>query len=443
MKLANWGNFPRVEAEVKSPSSPDGLRRIVAGSGEIIARGLGRCYGDSSLWRTVVSTLGLDRMIGFRESDGVLECEAGVSLAEILDLFVPRGWFLPVVPGTKFVTVGGAIASDVHGKNHHKVGSFSNHVLGMDILLSDGEVVACSREKNADLFRATCGGMGLCGIILRASFRLIPVESSFVRRETVKADGIDAVMSLFDESSGWSYSVAWIDCLSRGKARGRAILTRGEHAAANDAPGRSRASGPPALPGKRRINIPFDVPGFVLNGLSAKAFNFLYHRKAPRERSVTVVDLDTFFFPLDMIGGWNRIYGASGFLQYQFVLPREASREGLAAVLGRIAKSSHVPFLAVLKLLGPREGEGLIPFPMEGYTLALDFPVRDGIFPFLDKLDDIVISCGGRHYLTKDARMGPKVFEAGYPGAGRFRGEKMRFDGNRRFRSLQSKRLEI
>ncbi len=443
MEISNWGNFPRVDAEIRTCLRPDALGRIIAEPGEIIPRGLGRCYGDSSLCGTVLSTLRLDKMIGFRETDGLLECEAGVSLAEVLDAFVPRGWFLPVTPGTKFVTVGGAIASDVHGKNHHKSGSFSSQVVRMDVMLSDGQVVSCSRDENADLFRATCGGMGLTGVILRAAFRLIPIETAFIRQETVKAQNLDEIMKLFRESADWTYTVAWIDCLSRGGAKGRSILIRGEHAARADISASRCAGNPLELPHKREFNVPFHLPGFILNGISARAFNFSYFNKSWAERSASVVDYDSFFFPLDMIRNWNRIYGRDGFLQYQFVLPLKNSREGLERIFEEISRGPHVPFLTVLKLFGPREGEGIISFPMEGYTIALDFPIRDGIFPFMDRLDELVLYFGGRHYLTKDARMSRKVFDEGYPAAARFRDLKSRFDVNRKFRSLQSKRVGI
>ena len=443
MKLANWGNYPRIDTNFRTFRNELGAQDILREADSLVARGLGRCYGDSALNASnVASTLAYDNILEFSQSDGRLVCQAGLSLATILDVFLPRGWFLPVTPGTKFVTVGGALASDVHGKNHHCKGSFSQHTDWIDVLTAGGEVVRCSETEHPDLFLATCGGMGLTGIILRACIRLAPVPSAFIRQETVKARNLEEIMAAFDESGHWTYSVAWIDCLQRGAMRGRSILMRGEHLEAAAVPAKFLAA-PTTPPAKRRLTIPFSFPNVTLNNLSIKAFNALYYGKAPKGTDTSTVDCNTFFYPLDGILHWNRIYGSRGFTQYQFVLPRESGKAGLEAILGRIADSGQGSFLAVLKLFGPGNDRPLS-FPMEGYTLALDFPITKRLFPLLKELDAMVVDHGGRLYLTKDVRMDADVFEAGYgKNADVFREAKAAWDPDARFTSLQSRRLNI
>jgi FAD/FMN-containing dehydrogenase len=354
-----------------------------------------------------------------------------------VDIFVPRGWFLPVTPGTKFVTVGGAVASDVHGKNHHLAGSFSSHVRRLKIMLASGEVVQCGPDERPELFAATCGGMGLTGVILEAAFALKRIASAYISQETVRASCLDDAMDLFEEYADRTYSVAWIDCLSRGRGLGRSVLMAGEHASVEE----SGSGEPLRLRRRRRLSVPVDMPGFVLGRASVKAFNALYYAKAPRKRTRNVVELDSFFYPLDAIHDWNRIYGRKGFTQYQFVIPKEAGREGMRKVLEMIAGSGQGSFLAVLKLFGRQDS--LVSFPMEGYTLALDFKIRPGVFGLLDELDRAVLDHGGRLYLTKDARMPREAFDRGYGGAERFRELKASFDPEGKFESLQSRRLGI
>ena len=362
----------------------------------LITRGLGRCYGDSSLSEVILSSLNYNHFLDFDKESGVLRCEAGISLAEILEAFVKRGFFLPVTPGTKFVTVGGAIASDVHGKNHHKEKSFGSHVIEIKLMLSDGSIVTCSKEKNSDLFFATIGGMGLTGIILEAIFKLKKIESSYIKQETIKAYNLEEIMEYFEQSQDYTYSVAWIDCLSSGKNLGRSILMRGEHALEYELATTNTFS----LKQKRKLNVPIDLPEFLLNPYSVRAFNELYFSKAKKGLSKSIIDYDTFFYPLDSIHNWNRIYGPKGFLQYQFVLPKQSSKEGLQVILTKIAQSNQGSFLAVLKLFGKQDS--LISFPMEGYTLALDFPISKNVFELLDYLDAIVLDYQGRFYFTKD-----------------------------------------
>lgn len=435
--LTNWGNYPKVEADLRRFSSENHLRKIFGDSGELITRGLGRSYGDSSLGETVATPFGYDRVTAFDEKSGAVTCEAGISLQDLLTIFVPRGWFLPVTPGTKFVTLGGAIAADVHGKNHHKAGCFSRHVISMDVMLADGAVTACSPVENPELFDATCGGMGLTGVILRATIKLIKIETAYIRQETLKAKNLEELMEFFEQAGDSTYTVAWVDCLAgKDDDVGRSVLMKGEHAAADEIGKKSQLSPPE----KRTIGVPFNLPGFSLNRFTVKAFNTVYYGMA-RHAKTSIIDYDSFFYPLDGITNWNRIYGRKGFMQYQFVLPKETSLDGVKKVLKKTADKGMGSFLAVLKLLGPQER--LISFPMEGYTLALDFPMTKNLFGFLDELDDIVLGGGGRLYLAKDARMSSDMFKKSYKNSHRFMQYKHGVDKKGKFQSLQSKRLGI
>jgi FAD/FMN-containing dehydrogenase len=443
MKLTNWGNYPLVDVDFVQFRTLDEAKSKVSGSSSLIPRGLGRCYGDSALGNTVISTLRFDRLVSFDDTSGELVCQSGVSLETLLAIFVPRGWFLPTTPGTKFVTVGGAIASNVHGKNHHLSGSFSRHVKWLDLMLASGEVVRCSASENSELFAATCGGMGLTGLILQACITLVPVETAFIRQELIKARNLNEIMEIFEESSDWTYSVAWIDCLTQGEQMGRSIMMRGEHAVPDELRKPSHRRAPLVLPRKPRLSVPFNFPSFALNKYSVALFNFLYYQKTRQMKQEGIVDYDQFFYPLDGVLHWNRIYGKRGFTQYQFVLPKEAGREGLADILGKIASSGQGSFLAVLKLFGAQEPHGPLDFPREGYTLALDFPIRNGLFPLLDDLDRRVLEYGGRLYLAKDVRMSSDVLGKGYPELDAFMQVRRQYDPDGKFSSLQSQRTGV
>lgn len=437
MKVSNWGNYPVIEAEVHSPATIDDVKRIVASSPEVIARGMGRCYGDSSLNSTILSTLRLNHILAFDSTSGRITCEAGVRLSEILDAFVPRGWFLPVTPGTKHITVGGAVASDVHGKNHHCAGSFSNHVQSLTVLIADGTIVTCSPDVRNDLFWATCGGMGLTGIILEATFTLKPIETAYIRQRIVKARNIDEAFDMFEANKHWTYSVAWIDCLSTGDSLGRSALILGEHALKEEVGYRYRD--PLRIEQPISIPVPFFFPSGILNRITIKAFNEAWNAHYLQRDSF--IEYEPFFYPLDFVSDWNRIYGKRGFTQYQFVLPKSASRESFKNILREIAGSGEGSFLAVLKLFGTQNG--VLSFPQEGYTLALDFPITPSALKLFERLDAMVTDHGGRIYLTKDVRMGKESFEKGYPKAADFHSVKKKYDPTGRFQSLQSKRIGI
>ncbi|MBF0308718.1 MAG: FAD-binding oxidoreductase [Magnetococcales bacterium] len=443
MKLSNWGQYPVIETDLKSPRRPAELASFLEGDGPLIARGLGRCYGDASLQRRILSMTGCNRFLAFDEETGELTCEAGLSLDEIVRVLLPRGWFLPVTPGTRFVTVGGAIASDVHGKNHHLAGTFGDAVSRLELMDAAGRIHVCSPTENRDLFMATRGGMGLTGLILRASFRLIRVETAYIRQEVVRAPDLDGIMRLFEESASWTYSVAWIDCLAGGASLGRSVLMRGEHARRAELPDAARLRQPLMPPPRRKLTVPFNLPALLLNPWTVQAFNAVYYRKAPGLPHMGLIDYDAFFYPLDAIHHWNRIYGARGFTQYQCVLPKAASHDALVRILHKIHRSHQGSFLAVLKLFGQPRAEAPLSFPREGYTLALDFAMQPKLAPLLAALDEEVLAAGGRLYLAKDARQSAATFAAGYPELEAFRVLKRRIDPEARFHSLQSQRLEI
>ncbi len=432
MKLSGWGRYPVVEARSESFETEKELKAALEGPGALIPFGMGRSYGDSALADRVVSSRRFDKFLAFDPATGRLHCESGVRLAEIIDAFLPRGWFLSVTPGTRFISVGGAVAGDVHGKNHHKAGCFSSCVASFTLMLADGSTRTCSRNQNAGLFYATCGGMGLTGVILDVVLNLKRVKSAFIRETVVKCRNLAEVFDAFEAGAKISYSVAWIDCLAKGADIGRSVLMLGEHA----------ESGRLALPAPPLVTLPAALPGFLLNRHSVALFNRRYYGSFPDRAEGRLTSLDRFFYPLDRIGRWNLIYGRRGFTQYQLVLPKASSADGLKQILGRIAEAGLGSFLGVLKLFGPENGN-LLSFPMEGYTLALDFKIERRLFPFLDELDRVVVDHGGRLYLAKDVRMKAAVFRAGYPRWEKFRALRQQMGLDDKFRSLQSKRMRI
>jgi|SRR6185503_6165848 len=436
-QIANWGNYPAMEADEESFVFDDQLDTLIGKGEPFIARGNGRCYGDASLSERTISTLKYDKILSFNKQSGIFECQSGITLDQILNVIVPAGWFLPVTPGTKFITIGGGLASDVHGKNHHVDGSISNHILEMDVVLSSDEVITCSPENYPDLFKATLGGMGLTGVISRVVMRLKKIETSMIRQKQIKAENLQELVSLFDEYKDYTYSVAWIDCLKKGKHFGRSILMLGEHAGLNDLADIQK-NDPLKLPKNKQITFPFNLPSWVLNKFSVKAFNFLYYGKNFKKEINNVVSYEPFFYPLDAVLHWNRMYGKAGFVQYQFVIPLDA-KDGLVAILNRIADEGLGSFLAVLKVFGKQES--IISFPKEGYTLALDFPVRKGLLEFLDELDQLVLKYDGRLYMSKDARMKPEMLIAGYPELEKFKEIIKKYNPENKIRSVQSDRL--
>jgi len=427
--MNSWGNYPKVDSNIYRLGDENSLKEFILNKSSVIPFGNGRSYGDSALSKNLIVTKDYNYFLNFDKQNGILEAQSGVLLSEILELIVPNGWFLKVTPGTKLITLGGAIASDVHGKNHHIEGCFSECV--EEFVLFDGSEV--NRVKKGDeLFFATCGGMGLTGVILSAKISLKKINSSFIKQTTIKTKDLKESFEAFEEYSTSPYSVAWIDCLASGEALGRSLLMVGDFL----------DDGRLEVPKKKKLKIPFNFPSFSLNKLSVKAFNYLYYNKVKEDISTQIVDYETFFYPLDSIDEWNKIYGKNGFTQYQFILPKKDSYEGLKEILEVISKSGKGSFLAVLKLYG-KENKNYLSFPIEGYSLALDFKIESGLFELLDRLDEIVLKYGGRIYLTKDVRVKKEVFEKGYPDIEKFRNFRAKNNLNKIFNSLQSKRVNI
>ncbi len=377
-----------------------------AAPGSLLPYGLGRSYGDSCLndGRTLIDCRRLNRILGFDESTGMIRCESGVSLSDILDVFLPKGWFLLVTPGTRFVTVGGAIANDVHGKNHHCAGTFGAYVRQIGVHRSNDGLVICNSEVNSDLLHATIGGLGLTGVIAWADIQLKRVSGPWIDAESIPFQSLSAFLDLSRESDGcFEYTVAWLDCFAGKNPRG--IFFRGNHAADH-----GREFRP-----KRGPKLPFALPRWMLNRYSLKAFNTAYYNIHAVRKGAAVVSYDSFFYPLDSIRQWNLLYGKQGFLQYQCVIP-EANVEAFEELLDRIARSGMGSFLGVLKQFGSAPPAGMLSFPRPGLTLALDFGMRgERTLQLLRSLDQIVQQSGGALYPAKDARMSPAMFEASFP----------------------------
>ncbi len=432
--IYGWGRYPVIKADVQVPLVLSGVKAAVQNSGQggMIARGFGRSYGDSSLADYVVEMRHVNHLLAFSSKTGIVVCGAGISLADLLEVFVPMGWFLPVTPGTKHITLGGAVASDVHGKNHHISGCFSEYVESIELLVNPDCVLVCSRSTHSDLFHATCGGMGLTGIILSVNLKLKPVSSAFINQKTLKAQNISEALELFEANKESTYSVAWIDCLATASSLGRSLLMVGEHSSDNILVGSS----------KRSLSMPVDMPSSLLNRFSIQLFNTLYYNRITKKEVKNRVHYEPFFYPLDGIQDWNRLYGKNGFTQYQFVIPKEAGQVGMTKILKEIAISGKGSFLAVLKVFG-KQNDNLLSFPLAGYTLALDFKIKNGLFSLLDRLDAMVLDYGGRIYLTKDVRMSEQTFKQSYPHWQQFQTIREQYGIKGLFASYQSRRIGL
>ncbi len=442
--LSGWGRTAPTRATVHAASSLDDVVATVAGAGTrgVVARGLGRSYGDAAqnAGGDVVECIALDRILAIDVEKGLVTTEAGVSLDTLLRVLLPMGWFPMVVPGTGHVTVGGAIASDIHGKFRH--GSFADYVERLQIVTPAHGVTTLDPNDDADAFWATAGGMGLTGVVTQATLRLQPVETSRIVCDTERAVDLDDCMArMADGDARYQYSVAWIDCVASGRRLGRSVLTRGNHAPL-DQMGTRRERGAREYAPRALLSAPSFVPNGVLNPITVRAFNELWFRKAPRARRDEIQRLDAFFFPLDGVRGWNHIYGSRGFVQYQFVVPYGEERT-VRAVLERLASARVASFLAVLKRF-EHDSRSMIGFPMPGWTLALDIPARAGALDdLLDALDVLVAEAGGRVYLTKDARLRPDVLAAMYPGLRRWRTARAALDPEHRLHSDMERRLDL
>ena len=397
-ELSGWGRFPKIQTREMIPQFESELIKILKLNKSYIPRGNGRSYGDSAINKSL--TINLTRMNRFLEwnnESGDLIAESGVLIADIVDTFLPRGWCLHVTPGTKFVTLGGAIACDVHGKNHHKEGSFGNHVNWIEIVNEKNEVIRCSPAQNSEIFQWTIGGMGLTGVIIRCSIKLKKVESGWIKQKKIVNSNLNETLQSFYENQDATYSVAWMDCLSSGKSFGRSILMLGEHAQENEL---NRKSFVYPKRKNQKFKVPFDAPSFLLNNFTVSLFNKLYFNLCKNNQS-SYVNWDTYFYPLDSIGDWNRMYGKRGFFQFQCLLSSKLSKKGYTKILSTIQKKSSGSFLAVLKYFG--SGNGHLSFPKEGFSLALDFKASKKNLLVGKELSDIVNDLGGSFYLAKDA----------------------------------------
>ena len=431
-RMRSWGGLSVAGTEREG----EDLSRSTEGA--VLTRGLGRSYGDSSLpppdAGPVASTILADRILSFDEDSGLLRAEAGLSIGAIQQIYLPRGWTFPVLPGTQFVTLGGAVASDVHGKNHHVDGTVGRHVTALALRLADDRIVTCSREENAELFRATLGGMGLTGHILEVEIRLQRVPSPWIWEESQRITGIEEfIRELRTAADGWPFTVGWMDAIARGENLGRGILMKGRWATAQEAPAE-----PPAP--RSRIAIPLHFPNWALNRLSMRLFNVLYYRKHPRRPKRGIVHPESFFHPLDAIGDWNRIYGRRGFTQHQCVLPEHERPGATARYLEALTDSGLASFLCVIKDCGEQE-EGMLSFPRTGISIAVDLPMRNDIQQVIDELNQRVLAEGGRIYLTKDALTRREHWLAMEPRLESFLTERRRWDPHGKIHSAQSRRL--
>jgi decaprenylphospho-beta-D-ribofuranose 2-oxidase len=440
-RLAGWGANVHADCVLVEPETPADIERKLDRAGTI-ARGLGRSYGDAALnaGGQVLGLRRVDRYLAFDEAAGALTCEAGVSLAQIIDDFTPRGWFPSITPGTKFVTVGGCIANDVHGKAHHAQGSFSACVDDMLVLLASGDVVRASRTQNADLFWATFGGMGLLGVVISATIRLRRIETTYFRQRSIAVPDLDGMLAALDDNDKtFPYSVATLDVFAKGARLGRGVVTVGDHARRDELPPRLaahplRVSGPP------RLAVPFTLPEPTLNRASIRAVNAVIQRMLTN--APPFGHYEGFFYPLDKIAHWNRGYGRRGFAQYQFVIPFADGARRLRDILTAILSSGDLPFLNVLKRMGKPSG-GLLSFPCEGYTLAIDFPIRANTVALLRRLDAMVLDAGGRIYLGKDSYVDAASFRAMYPALERWLELKASYDPGNVFTSDLGRRVGL
>jgi len=433
--VGGWGRRPVREGRVVRSSTLG----VPAGAAPVLPRGLGRAYGDAAVPAVpgglVIDTTQADRILDFDEASGLVTCEAGLSLAELLRVFLPRGWFPPVTPGTKFVTVGGCVASDVHGKNHHRDGSFGSFVERLRLWVADGRLVTCGPSEERELFLATVGGMGLTGLIAEVTVRLRRVESPWMIAEMQAVTGLESMLDgLRTSALDWPYTVGWLDGLARGAAVGRGVLIRGRHA--SRAEGSARAPAPP-----RTLRVPWDAPEWLLNPAFMRLFNRCYRARHAGQRAPHPVSVEQFFYPLDAVLEWNRLYGARGFLQYQTVLPHAAGASPVRAILERLAARGAASFLAVIKDLGPGS-DAYLSFPIAGTTLSLDLPYRGPeTEELVHELNGIVAGAGGRVYLAKDAVTRAEDFSQMMPRLREWKAVRDRWDPQRRFRSAQSVRL--
>lgn len=418
---ANWGRYPRIEGRLYGFNSKDDLPQE-----QWISRGMGRSYGDASLGSAMLETKSLKRFLAFDEKEGILSCESGLSLREVAEVIQPKGWKLPVCPGTQFVSIGGAIAAEVHGKNHHLIGAFSDFLISFQLLAGNGNIYNCSRGSHRDLFYSTIGGMGLTGIILSASLQLVPFNSNSMEIVYHPTEDLEGLLATLETHNEDAYLAAWFDAFHP--------RFKGWVQSARYIPGNLHIGNR-----SKSLNVPSNVFGVFLNRLSMR----FYNRKRIKEGKGTVkVPHEAFLYPLDQIKNWNRLYGRKGFIQYQFVIPKIHAPAALEQILEKVRQRRQTPYLCVLKKMGS-SSPGLLAFPQPGISLAMDFPIKKKLWACLDELDEILLEHQGKIYLAKDARMSAAVFAEMYPRLGEFQEILKKYGGNNTIRSAMAERLEI
>ena len=430
IKLNSWGQFTDIEASQYNFKDITNLKEIISKDLKFIPSGNYRSYGDSAFAENIINSKNFNSIIAFDKSKGILNAQAGITLKEILEHIIPCGWFLGVTPGTKFSTLGGVIASDVHGKNHHMNGCFSEYIKNLVIMLPDGSILDITKDH--ELFKASCGGMGLTGIILSATIKLIKIRSTNINQTTIKTKNLRETFEVFEQYNNERYSVAWFDGFSRGRNFGRSIVQIGDFA----------DDGQLEFKNKVIKNIPFNFLSYFITKYQIRFFNYFYYLLTTNNQDKTKVYFDKFFYPLDKFSNWNKIYGKDGLIQYQFILPFEKSFDGILDLFKIIQKNNIYPYLAVLKLYG-KKNDNYLSFPIKGYSLALDFKSDQKTLSMLNDLDKIIIKYGGRIYLTKDGRLNQSIFKQMYPNVETFINLRKKYGCEKRIQSCQSIRVGI
>jgi hypothetical protein len=432
MIISGWGRYPKFNANLYYPENKSQCLDYIKKK-SFIPRGAGRSYGDSANSDNVLQSSKINQVLKFDKISGIITCEAGVTFRDLITIIVPEGWFFPVTPGTSYLTVGGAIAADVHGKNHHKEGSFSDYVLNIDMILGSGDIVSVSKKVLPDLFYATCGGMGLTGFIFSATIKLKRITSSKIIQSIQTSKSLEEVCESFERFSSVNYSVAWLDTLATGKDFGRSIFFLGNHADNKDF----------TIEKFKPLNLPMKIGSFIINKYTMNVFNKIYfNRSSIKSNNKSLIDINNFFYPLDKIKNWNLIYGNKGFTQYQFVIPKKNSFLNLKKILKTISDNNEFASLAVLKLLG-NNNNNYLSFPMEGLTLALDFKLSNSIIKLIKFLDEMIVNMNGKIYLAKDALMKEDVFKKTYTKWREFENVRHKYSAIGKFSSTQSRRLGL
>jgi hypothetical protein len=432
MLISGWGQYPKIDANLFYPENKSQCFDYIKKK-SLIPRGSGKSYGDSANADNVLQSLKINKVLKFDKINGVITCEAGVTFRDLITIIVPEGWFFPVTPGTSYLTIGGAIAADVHGKNHHNEGSFSDYILNMDMILGSGDFVSVSKKVLPDLFYATCGGMGLTGFIFSATIKLKRITSSKIIQSIQVSKSLEEVCESFERFSSANYSVAWLDTIATGKDFGKSIFFLGNHADNKDF----------VIEKFKPLNLPMKIGSFIINKYTMNVFNKIYYKRSSiKSNNKSLIDINNFFYPLDKIKNWNLIYGNKGFTQYQFVIPKKNSILNLKKILKTISDNNEYSSLAVLKLLG-KNNNNYLSFPMEGLTLALDFKLSNSIIKLIKFLDEMIVDMNGKIYLAKDALMKEDVFKKTYTKWREFENVRHKYSAVGKFSSTQSRRLGL